>query len=115
MQQRAAQAGVMGIGYDSDMQKTAGDGVLTSPIWDWALYYGPQFQAIVDGTWTGEWYWAPEVAALAPFSRGFLKMSGPWLPSTSKRSSTARSRSSTCPMRSCGAMAPSKPTGLVGT
>lgn len=68
VQQRAAQAGVMGIGYDSDMQKTAGDGVLTSPIWDWALYYTPQFQAIVDGTWTGEWYWAPEVAALAPFS-----------------------------------------------
>jgi basic membrane protein A len=68
VQQRAAQAGVMGIGYDSDMQKTAGDGVLTSPIWDWALYYGPQFQAIVDGTWAGEWYWAPEVAALAPFS-----------------------------------------------
>jgi basic membrane protein A and related proteins len=68
VQQRAAQAGVMGIGYDSDMRNTAGEGVLTSPIWDWALYYMPQFQAIRDGTWASEWYWAPEVAALAPFS-----------------------------------------------
>ena len=68
VQQRAAQAGIMGIGYDSDMQQTAGEGVLTSPIWDWALYYLPQFQAIRDGTWASEWYWAPEVAALAPFS-----------------------------------------------
>jgi basic membrane protein A len=68
VQQRAAQAGVMGIGYDSDMRTTAGEGVLTSPIWDWARYYTPQFQAIRDGTWASEWYWAPEVAALAPFS-----------------------------------------------
>lgn len=68
VQQRAAQAGVMGIGYDSDMQKTAGDGVLTSPIWNWALYYTPQFQAIADGAWTSEWFWGPEVVALAPFS-----------------------------------------------
>lgn len=68
VQQRAAQAGILGIGYDSDMQKTAGEGVLTSPIWDWSKYYVPQFEAINSGTWKPEWYWQSDVVGLAPFS-----------------------------------------------
>lgn len=68
VQQRAAQAGVMGIGYDSDMRQTAGESVLTSPIWDWAKYYVPQFEAIKNGTWQSEWFWSPDVVGLAPFS-----------------------------------------------
>jgi basic membrane protein A len=68
VQQRAAQEGVMGIGYDSDMRQTAGESVLTSPIWDWAKYYVPQFEAIRDGTWQSEWYWAPDVVGLAEYS-----------------------------------------------
>jgi basic membrane protein A len=68
VQQRAAQAGVMGIGYDSDMRQTAGESVLTSPIWDWAKYYGPQFEAIKNGAWQSEWFWSPDVVGLAPFS-----------------------------------------------
>ena len=68
VQQRAAQAGVLGIGYDSDMRKTAGDSVLTSPIWDWSKYYIPQFEAIKNGTWKPEWYWKSDVVGLADYS-----------------------------------------------
>ena len=68
VQQRAAQAGIMGIGYDFDMRKTAGDSVLTSPIWDWSKYYVPQFEAIKNGTWKPEWYWKSDVVSLADYS-----------------------------------------------
>jgi basic membrane protein A len=68
VQQRAAQAGILGIGYDSDMQQTVGESVLTSPIWDWSKYYLPQFEAIKSGTWAPEWYWGSEIVSLAPFS-----------------------------------------------
>ena len=68
VQQRAAQAGIMGIGYDSDMRKTACYIVLTSPIWDWSKYYIPQFEAIKNGTWKPEWYWKSDVVGLADYS-----------------------------------------------
>lgn len=50
--QLAAQAaGVWGVGYNSDMQKDAGDTCLTSVVWNWGVYYTTAVQNVIDGTW----------------------------------------------------------------
>jgi basic membrane protein A len=56
--QQAAQArGVYGIGYDSDMSKFAPDAVLTSPIWNWGVYYVDAIKRIIAGTWKTDQFW----------------------------------------------------------
>lgn len=52
----AEEAGVFGIGYNSDMSKDAPKAVLTSTVWDWGAYYTSAVQSVVNGTWTGENY-----------------------------------------------------------
>lgn len=52
----AEEAGVFGIGYNSDMSKDAPKAVLTSTVWNWGAYYTTAVQSLVDGTWTGENY-----------------------------------------------------------
>lgn len=52
----AEEAGVFGVGYNSDMSKDAPKAVLTSTVWDWGAYYTTAVQSLVDGTWTGENY-----------------------------------------------------------
>lgn len=53
----AQDAGVYGIGYNSDMQKETPDSCLTSVIWNWSAYYTSAVQSIIDGTWSGENYY----------------------------------------------------------
>ncbi len=70
-QKAAAERGVWGIGYDADMGKSVGDQVLTSPIWNWGVYYVQTVQDVMDGTWETHQYWggmADGVVALAPLS-----------------------------------------------
>lgn len=56
-QTMAADAGVYGIGYNSDMRKETPDSCLTSVIWNWSAYYTSQVQSIIDGTYNGENYY----------------------------------------------------------
>ena len=53
----AEEAGVYGIGYNSDMRKETPDSCLCSVIWNWSAYYTSAVQSVIDGTWTGENYY----------------------------------------------------------
>lgn len=70
--QKAAQEyEVVSIGYDSDMSQFVGDTVLTSPVWNWGIYYVDRVGAVLDGTWESHSYWGgvPEgIVGLAPLS-----------------------------------------------
>lgn len=52
----AEEAGVFGVGYNSDMSKDAPKAVLTSTVWNWGAYYTSAVQDLVNGAWTGENY-----------------------------------------------------------
>lgn len=70
-QKAAEEAGAMGIGYNSDQRAFVGDSVLTSPIWNWDVYYTWAVGAALDGTWETHEYWgglAEGVVGLADFS-----------------------------------------------
>ncbi len=67
----AEQAGVYGVGYNSDMSKDAPKAVLTSVMWDWSVYYTKAVKSVIDGTWTGENYYggmADGLVDIAPIS-----------------------------------------------
>lgn len=53
----AEEAGVFGVGYNSDMSKDAPGAVLCSTMWDWGAYYTWAVQQLIDGTWTGANYY----------------------------------------------------------
>jgi basic membrane protein A len=48
----AQKAGVLGIGYNSDMRREAPDIVLTSVVWHWEAYYTALAQSVIDGSFT---------------------------------------------------------------
>ena len=67
----AEEAGVFGIGYNSDMSKDAPKAVLTSAVWNWEAYYSFAVQSVIDGTWTGDNYYggmAEGLVDVAPLS-----------------------------------------------
>ena len=47
----ARDAGVWGVGYNSDMTAEVGDSVLTSVVWNWGAYYTTAVKNVLDGTW----------------------------------------------------------------
>lgn len=53
----AQDAGIYGIGYNSDMRKETPDSCLTSVIWNWSAYYTAAVQSIIDGSWDGSNYY----------------------------------------------------------
>ena len=57
VQQAAQDAGILSVGYNSDMRKFAPDANLTSPVWNWGPYYVRAISGIMDGTWKSEAYW----------------------------------------------------------
>ncbi|MGQ9682397.1 MAG: BMP family ABC transporter substrate-binding protein [Anaerolineae bacterium] len=71
-QKAAQERGKLSIGYDSDMAKFVGDTVLTSPVWNWGVYYIQTVKAAMDGTWKTHQYWGDmkdgvvELAGLSP-------------------------------------------------
>ena len=70
-QKAAQERGKLSIGYDSDMRQFVGDTVLTSPIWNWGVYYVKTVQDVLNGTWKTHQYWGgmdDGVVALAEFS-----------------------------------------------
>ncbi len=67
----AEEAGVFGVGYNSDMSKDAPKAVLTSTVWNWGAYYTYAVQSLIEGTWTGENYFGglkEGLVDLAPLS-----------------------------------------------
>ncbi|MGN0414526.1 MAG: BMP family ABC transporter substrate-binding protein [Agathobacter sp.] len=56
-QTMAQEAGVYGIGYNSDMRKETPDACLCSVVWNWSAYYTSAVQSVIDGTWNGENYY----------------------------------------------------------
>lgn len=54
----AENAGVYGIGYNSDMTDQAPKAELTAAVWNWDVYYTKAVQAVIDGTWSdlGNYY-----------------------------------------------------------
>ncbi|MGN1132887.1 MAG: BMP family ABC transporter substrate-binding protein [Oscillospiraceae bacterium] len=56
-QLEAENAGVWGVGYNSDMSKDAPKATLTSVVWNWGAYYTSQVQEIIDGKWNCENYY----------------------------------------------------------
>jgi basic membrane protein A len=70
-QKAAKERGLLSIGYDSDMGQFVGESVLTSPVWNWGVYYIDTVQDVLDGAWKTHEYWgglAEDVVQLAPFS-----------------------------------------------
>jgi basic membrane protein A len=53
----AAEADIWATGYDAPMGKFAEDNYITSPIWNWEVFYEPTLQAIRDGEWESDAYW----------------------------------------------------------
>ena len=67
----AEEAGVFGVGYNSDMSKDAPNAVLTSVVWDWSAYYTKAVKDVIDGTWDGSNYFggmAEGLVNIAPLS-----------------------------------------------
>jgi basic membrane protein A len=70
-QKAAQERGALSIGYDSDMREFVGDTVLTSPVWNWGVYYADTVEAGMEGTWETHQYFGglqDGVVALAPLS-----------------------------------------------
>jgi basic membrane protein A len=53
----AADAGAWATGYDAPMGEFAGEHYLTSPVWDWEVFYAPTIQAVRDGEWSSDFYY----------------------------------------------------------
>lgn len=71
VQQAAEEAGILSIGYNSDMKSFAPKAHLTSPVWNWGPYYVRAVKGVMDGTWKSEKYWGgleDGIIGLAPIS-----------------------------------------------
>lgn len=55
--QAAEARGKFGVGYDADMSKFAPKAVLTSPIWNWGVFYTDVVKQVQAGTWKTNQYW----------------------------------------------------------
>jgi len=70
-QKAAKERGKLSIGYGSDMRAFVGDSVLTSPVWNWGVYYIETIRNAMSGTWKRHKYWEglkAGVVRLADFS-----------------------------------------------
>lgn len=56
--QAAAQdAGAYAVGYNAATYENAPKSYLTSPLWNWGVYYTQQVQDAIDGKWASSNYW----------------------------------------------------------
>lgn len=56
-QQAAQDRGVYGIGNDFDMSPAAPEAVMTTPVWNWGVYYVDVVRQVQAGTWQSNQYW----------------------------------------------------------
>jgi basic membrane protein A len=64
----AADAGIWATGYNSPMGEYVGDNYVTSPIWHWEVFYRAAVQAVRNGTWEADAYWAGMDAGIVGLS-----------------------------------------------
>src|SRR5690606_25363273 len=55
--QAAEERGKWAVGYNADFTPFAPKAHLTAPIWNWGPYYVSVAEAVMNGTWTNEFYW----------------------------------------------------------
>ena len=70
-QQAAEERGVYSVGYNADMAPLAPKAVLTSPVWNWGVYYTDVVEQVQAGTWESNQYWGSwqdGVVDLAPIA-----------------------------------------------
>ena len=75
----AQEEGIYCVGYNAYVPDVAPDALLTSPIWNWGIYYKSAVEDVKAGTWTNVPYWggiADGLLDLAPF--------GPAVPDSAK-------------------------------
>lgn len=53
----ANDAGIWATGYNSPMGEYVGENYVTSPIWNWEVFYRQAVREIHDGTWEADFYW----------------------------------------------------------
>lgn len=66
----AEERGKFSIGYNSDMRPFAPKAVLTTPVWNWEVFYSKTLKEVSAGTWKSNQYWGgwqDGVVDLAPF------------------------------------------------
>lgn len=66
----AEEAGVFGVGYNSDMTKDAPKAVLLSTVWNWSAFYTWAVENAINGTWSGENYYGG-------LAEGFVDVTAP--------------------------------------
>ncbi len=54
----AEEAGALAIGYNKSTADAAPKAYLTAPLFHWEVFYKADIQAIIDGNWKGQKYWA---------------------------------------------------------
>nr|MDD6335099.1 BMP family ABC transporter substrate-binding protein [bacterium] len=56
----AKEKGAYSVGYNNSMLQYNEEGYLTTPTWDWGVYYTKAVQSVMDGTFKGnEAFWLP--------------------------------------------------------
>jgi basic membrane protein A len=55
--QKAADEGIWAIGYNSPMGDLVGENYVTSPIWDWEVYYKQAVEEVYNDSWESDFYW----------------------------------------------------------
>lgn len=53
----ANDAGIWATGYNSPMGELVGEHYVTSPIWNWDVFYREAIQEVRTGTWESDFYW----------------------------------------------------------
>lgn len=53
----ASKAGIWATGYNSSMSEYVGENYVTSPIWNWEVFYRQSVETVFNDTWTADFYW----------------------------------------------------------
>jgi basic membrane protein A len=55
--QTASDAGIWALGYNSPMGDLVGENYVTSPIWNWTVFYREAVKQVYEGTWEADFFW----------------------------------------------------------
>jgi basic membrane protein A len=53
----AAEAGIWATGYNLPMGEFVGENYVTSPVWNWAVFYREALRELFTATWHADFYW----------------------------------------------------------
>ena len=66
--QVASDAGIWATGYNSPMGEYVGSNYVTSPIWNWEVFYRQAVSDLHEGTWEADFYWEGLEAGIVDLS-----------------------------------------------